>query len=138
MYQLIDIIVGVVSGIIFVRLIRRFVPGRERLVYSVGLVFAALVYVGFALANNRSDRLGLEAMGVLLFGAVALIGFRFSTFVLGFGWISHVAWDEFLHKRFQVLPDNVPFWYPNFCIGFDILLGLYILFSLARLTKQEI
>jgi len=131
MYQLIDVIVGALLAFFFIRSIHRFAPERERLVYAVGLVFAALVYVGFTLVNKRSDRLGLEAIGVLVFAMIAAVGF-ISSAVLGLGWISHAAWDY----SFGTEAEYVPFWYPAFCIGFDIFLGAYILLFLTRRTKE--
>ena len=102
-------------------------PERERHIYGVGLVVAAAIYVGFAVAAGASNRwLAIEGAGVLIYGAAAYIGVRRWQAALAFGWAAHIAWDLLLHVNG---PGSTftPYWYPWLCVGFDIGLAIAVL-----------
>ena len=99
---------------------------RESLVLAVGLVAAAVLYIGFALANGAPFRsLVLESLGVVLFGLVAWLGLRRSPLWLALGWAAHGAWDLGLNWG-PGAPSFVPSWYPVVCTSFDLLVAGYI------------
>ena len=114
---------GVLAAFLLV-LVGRWVGGRrENRVYAAGLVVAALIYVLLALVGGTSGReVGVELVGLALFGAVALIGMRFPL-AIGLGWLGHVLWDVVLHRPPEAW---VPEWYPALCLGFDVAVGLYV------------
>ncbi|MGH9360808.1 MAG: DUF6010 family protein [Thermoanaerobaculia bacterium] len=106
--------------------------GCERLVFAVGLAIAAGVYVVAALAAGGGEGLLVEIMGLVLFGIVAFLGFRYRPDFLAYGWAAHVLWDVLLHTGAR--SPIVPAWYAMLCVGLDLLLGGYIL---GRLTDGE-
>jgi hypothetical protein len=84
-------------------------------VFGAGLIVAALIYVGFAIAGGHRTDLLVELGGVVLFAAFAFLGVRHSIHWLALGWVSHVAWDVVLHPA--------DWWYPVACIGFDLVVA---------------
>lgn len=116
---------GALLGGGFGILARRQGPRGEVRAVAAGLVVAALIYVGFALARGAGARwVAIEAAGVAGFGAVALLGVRAAPLWLAAGWALHVAWDVALHSATGT--PFVPFWYPPACVGFDLVVALWI------------
>jgi hypothetical protein len=133
--MLLPILLGAIVCVVFI-LIARQTGLREVRIYAVGLVFAALVYVGFAIFGRATLLwLAVEIVGVLLFALVAVFGLKLSLWFLSIGWAAHVGWDVLLHTITKV--DFVPEWYPGFCIGFDLLLALYIGMNVKRLSNPR-
>jgi hypothetical protein len=121
----IPLLIGAVTCVAFILGARTTNPRRELIIYAVGLVFAAMVYVGFAIVGGASwSWLGLEVAGVVVFASVALVGLRVSVWAISIGWAAHTAWDVLLHGVQEAA--FVPEWYPVFCIGFDLVLAGYV------------
>ena len=115
--------------------------GRESLVFAMGLVVAAVIYIGFAFAHGAPLRsLLLESLGVVPFGLLAWLGLRGSQLWLALGWAAHVAWDLGLNWG-SGAPGFVPSWYPVVCTCFDLLVAGYIAaravgsVTVARMTE---
>jgi hypothetical protein len=103
-----------------------------RLVYAVGLGVTALVYVVFAVIGGASARsLGLEALGVLLYGGLAWAGHRKSAALLALGWAMHVLWDVSLHLH-GTGAGYTPEWYPWGCVSFDLMVAGAVLAASPR------
>ena len=127
MGTLAQLFIGILSCLVFVSTARRAGSKREAMIYAVGLVVAASIYVGFAVAGGASPPwVAIEAAGLLIFSSLALIGLRYSVWVLMLGWAAHAVWDALLHE----VPGAgfVPGWYPVACLGFDLFLAAYIVF----------
>ena len=132
MIAVISLILGAVLALALVGLARRCPPGRERRVYAVGLVIAALVYVGFGAVGGAVGRwLALESLGVLLYGAAAWGGLRGRPWLLAVGWAAHVAWDAILHLS-GAGSEYTPHWYPWLCVSFDLVMAGAALASSRR------
>lgn len=130
------ILIGAVLGAALVALAEW--RGRERaaVVYGVGLVVAAIIYVGFALVGGASDWIETEIGGALVFSAVVVLGVRRFPSLLAAGWALHVGWDVFLH--IDTGADFVPGWYPQLCVGFDLVLaGAIFALALPFARRQE-
>ena len=85
----VELVVGVVLAFAFL-LWTRAQPDAGRRPYAIGLGVTALIYVMFPVIGGAGARsLGLEALGLLLYGAAAWIGFRKSTTLLALGWAMH-------------------------------------------------
>lgn len=98
--------------------------GEDR-IWALGLVVAALIYVGFALAGRAgAGSLIAELVGVAAFAAVAWLGVRRSALWLAAGWAVHVGWDLLLHPLTG--PGYAPVWYVRACIGFDLVVAAWI------------
>ena len=82
-----------------------------------------LIYFAFALVGGPSARsLALEAVGVLLYGGAAWLGFRKSTALLALGWAMHPVWDVALHLT-GAGAVYTPDWYPWGCVSFDMIVA---------------
>ena len=128
----IALILGVALSLAFVGLARRYPPGGERRVYAVGLVVAALVYVGFGAAGGAgARRLALEIFGVLLYGAAAWAGRRGRPWLHALAWAAHVGWDVLLHLS-GAGAEYTPHWYPWLCVSFDLVMAGAVLASSWR------
>jgi hypothetical protein len=103
---------------------------KEKIVYSVGLIVAALIYVGFGMFSDSFGWKLTEFGGVLIYALFAVLGLRISGWFLSVGWALHVLWDVVLHGYST---EFVPFWYQMLCVGFDLLLAFYIGFREWRL-----
>ena len=132
MATVIALLLGTVLALALVGLARTYPPGRERRVYAVGLVIAALIYVGFGAVGGAGGRwLALESLGVLLYGSAAWGGLRGRPWLLAVGWAAHVAWDVLLHLS-GTGSEYTPHWYPWLCVSFDLVMAGAALASSTR------
>jgi hypothetical protein len=130
--KVIALLLGVALSLAFVGLARKYPPRRESRVYAVGLVVAALIYVGFGAAGGAGTRWqALELFGVLLYGAAAWGGLRGRPWLLAAGWAAHVAWDVLLHLS-GAGSEYTPQWYPWLCVSFDLVMAGAVLASSRR------
>jgi hypothetical protein len=128
------ILVGAVLGALFAVAARRRDNQRELRIFGVGLVVAALIYVGLVLPCADAGWLGLEAAGVAIFGGVAWFASRRPA-AMATGWLAHVGWDVGLHlDRAQSV---VGPWYPLGCIGFDLIVAGFILAGSVSLVRSR-
>lgn len=120
------LVVGVALGALYLAVARAGGPRRERRILGIGLVIAALFYVAFALRGGAPARwLAAELAGAAIFGAMAVVGIRYSGWILALGWGTHVLWDLLLHRSGgggAFTPDA----YPWLCVGFDLLVAGYV------------
>jgi hypothetical protein len=132
MEKLFQLILGAVLALLFILFARTRGPQRESLIYSIGLIVAALFYVAFSFTGATTQWLIIELIGLLVFTLIAVLGLKVSLWFLVIGWASHVAWDILLHLvRGQPF---VPDWYPVACISFDLIVAGYIA---VKLRKRE-
>lgn len=136
MVTVIALLLGAGLAFALVGLARRYPPGRERRVYAVGLVVAALIYVGFGASGGAGAQwLALETLGVLLYGAAAWGGLRGRPWLLVLAWAAHVGWDVLLHLS-GAGTEYTPRWYPWLCVSFDLVMAGAVLAS-NRLGTAE-
>jgi hypothetical protein len=108
-----------------------------RRVYAIGLIFAAAVYVVFALAGSATTGwLAIEVLGLIGFGAAALLGVRTFPLLLAFGWALHVAWDVLLHLD-GAGAAYTPSWYPWMCVSFDLVIAAAVWYSLHNRERSN-
>jgi len=130
MADLLEIAVGGIIAIIFVTALRRAPFERVQRFWALALVVAAAIYVGFAVVGGAPARwLLIEGGGVVLFAALAFLGFRYSPWVLAGAWIAHTGWDNMLHGASTAF---VPLWYPAVCIGFDLGAAGHLMVAYSR------
>lgn len=134
MQILIELLVGVILAIGFLVLARRSGNfAKEKRIYAVGLVVAALIYVGFGLFSDSVGWKITEVVGVLIYAVFAWLGLKKSGWFLAIGWAFHVLWDAGLHG---VSTPFVPRWYIAGCIGFDLLVAGYIAVRKAKKSSE--
>lgn len=132
MAQVIALLLGTALSLGLIGLARTYPPRRERRVYAVGLVIAALLYVAFGVVGGAGAWwLALESLGVLLYGAAAWGGLRGRHRLLALGWAAHVAWDVALHLS-GAGAEYTPRWYPWLCVSFDLVMAGAVLTSSGR------
>lgn len=132
MSTVIALLLGTALSLALVGLARTYPPRRERRVYAVGLVIAALIYLGFGVAGGAGGRwLALESLGVLIYGAAAWGGLRGRPWLLASGWAAHVVWDVLLHLG-GAGSEYTPHWYPWLCVSFDLVMAGAVLASGRR------
>jgi hypothetical protein len=131
MQTFIEIIIGICLAFVFIFLIRRSRSyTKEKHAAAIGLVSAALVYVGFGLFSASARWNVIEPLGVLIYAVFAWLGFKKSGWFLAVGWALHVVWDWGLHG---FATPFVPHWYIGTCVGFDFVVAGYI--ALRELKK---
>lgn len=106
---------------------------RRARVFGVGLMVAAVVYVGFAVAGGTGREVLTEAIGVVVFATLTVLGIRRSGYFLALGWAAHVGWDVLLHP--MNASSYVPWWYPAMCIGFDLVVAAAIVRATRRTRR---
>lgn len=128
------ILIGALLGALFA-IFARMRRGAESRVLALGLVVAALIYVGLALAAPERRWLLIELAGVVLYAAIAWLGLRFSPWWLALGWVGHVGWDVGLHlDRPQSLVGD---WYPLLCVGFDLVVAGFVVNTSLALARSR-
>ncbi|MDQ4119995.1 MAG: DUF6010 family protein [Acidobacteriota bacterium] len=133
---MLGLILGIVLSLALIYLAHTRPPKGERRVYAIGLVVAALIYVGFGVIGGANARwLMIEIVGVLIYGVAAWIGLRGWTSFLALGWMAHVAWDVLLHLS-GAGSEYTPDWYPWLCVSFDSVVAGAILKSIRRETSD--
>ena len=109
----------------------------EQRVWAVGLVVAAMIYVGFAIAAQASAHwLLIECLGLLVYGSLAILGLRRGVGWLAVGWLLHPLWDLALHF-WQAGAEFTPGWYALACLSFDLLVGAKILLKLPYRRNRD-
>lgn len=124
MQLLIEIVIGISLAIGFLLVARRGKSyAKEKRIFAIGLVVAALIYVCFGLFSGSISWMLIELLGVPLYAVFAWLGLRKSAWLLAVGWALHVVWDAGLHGYATPF---VPHWYIGGCLGFDLLVAGYI------------
>jgi len=118
------LLLGLFLGVAFLAFARTR-GGAERRVLALGLLVAAVIYVGFALIGAGPAWLLVEMLGVAAYGVLAWLGLRRSPLWLAAGWALHPAWDVGLHLV-GAGAAFAPEWYATACISFDLLVAGYI------------
>ena len=92
---------------------------------AVLVAMIAGVYLGFALTDGRVRAALTEELGIVFFAVVATMALstREPIWLAG-GLFGHAAWDAMHHRR--GLDTSMPRWYVPFCIGFDVVVALYV------------
>jgi hypothetical protein len=89
---------------------------------AVLVAMIAGVYLGFALTDGRFRAALTEELGIVIVATVAL-STREPLWLAG-GLFGHAAWDAMHHRR--GLDTSMPRWYVPLCIGFDVVVALYV------------
>ncbi len=105
------------------RLLPRRRPVQERLLVAAFLAGMPVIYLWAALLAHDSRGVLFEALGLIVYGGWALIGFRRSMLLLGAGIAAHgLAWDAWHHGSAGYIEP----WYPFDCLIVDLAFGLLI------------
>jgi hypothetical protein len=91
---------------------------RDRAFYATVAIVVASYYLLFAAMGGSERTLVVEAIVMIAFVAVAVVGFKFNLWLVAAALAGHGVLDV-LHGRVVTNP-GVPEWWPAFCMTFDI------------------
>ena len=103
---------------------------RERAFYPTVLMVIASYYVLFAVMGGSSRALVGEIIVASGFLLLAVLGFKRSLWFAVAAIVGHGVFD-FVHHRF-IENLGVPYWWPGFCLTFDVILGVWSALRLMR------
>lgn len=97
---------------------------RERSFYAAVVMTVASYYVLFAVVGGSAAALIGEIGMLVLFVLLAVLGFKFSPWLIVFALALHGVLDS-IHP---VLIDNAgaPPWWPAFCLSYDVGMALWL------------
>lgn len=110
------IVVGVFAGVVGF--------DRERSFYSLVLIVVGSYYLLFAAMAASTTALIAEAGPMLVFVAAAVIGFRWTPWLVVVGLAGHGVFD-FFHPG-VISNAGVPVWWPGFCLAYDVTAAVYL------------
>jgi len=116
---------GIVLGLVIVVAAHTLKYDRDRSFYPVILIVIALYYVLFAFMNENTGIIITELIIALGFTAIAIVGAKISLLIIGGGLLLHGLFDLFHHQIISY--PEVPEWWPGFCAGVDVVLGIGVL-----------
>jgi len=115
---------------------RRGVNGiaAEQRALAAVLALMPFIYVMRAFGTGVQSSFWLEALGVPLFCAIAVLGLVSSPWYLVVGLASHgIAWDAWHHARCSY----VPAWYSACCLIVDFALAGYVASRIAIYNRYR-
>lgn len=122
-----ELVAGVVLAVGSIVAIRFVRAQAEHSGYVFALVVAAFIYLIFGLRSGSSSWLLIEALGLVLFSAVAVSSLKFPRWILACGWLAHIVWDVALHRHSGSGGMGfVPEWYPATCAAYDLVIASYL------------
>lgn len=107
---------------------------RDRAFYATVLMVVASYYVLFAVMGGGGPVLVAELIGMSVFVAAAVLGFKASPWLVAAGLVGHGVFDSF-HGR-VITNTGMPAWWPGFCGSYDIGAGLILAWLLWQERKS--
>ena len=108
---------------------------RSRAFYPTVLIVIASYYDLFAIMAGSTRALGAETVALIAFVIAAVVGFRFSPWVVVAALAAHGVFD-FVHAGIIANP-GVPAWWPMFCLTYDVMAAAYLGWRLIRARSVE-
>jgi hypothetical protein len=135
--ELLGAVAGVATIAFLVVLRRRGERGSvmERRILALFLAGMPVVYVASWLVSRQPGWLLPEVVGLIVFGALALLGLRGSPWFLAVGILCHgVFWDawHYWHTTF------IPSWYVVACLLTDVALGAYVATQVSHFLARGV
>ena len=97
---------------------------RDRAFYPTVMIVIALYYALFAVMGGSAVVLALEAVPIAVFVLASIAGFKYSLWLVAAALVAHGVYDVLHDQLF--LNAGVPTWWPGFCLGYDVVAGLYL------------
>lgn len=120
------LLIGILLALLFLLLARSRGTKSEPTVLAIGLLVAAIIYIGFALRWGNTQWIAIEVGGLLLYALFVLLAQRHNLIWLAIGWAAHPLWDMGLHWLGQE-QSVAPEWYVFACLSFDLVMAGYML-----------
>ena len=103
---------------------------RDRAFYPTVVIVVAAYYVLFAAMTGSVETVLLESVGMSLFLAAAVIGFKWNVWIVVAGLAGHGVFDG-LHGYILDNP-GVPHWWPAFCLTYDVGAAVWLAWLIRR------
>jgi len=97
---------------------------RDRAFYPTVMIVIALYYALFAVMGGSVEVLLLESVPIAVFFVASIAGFKYSLWLVVAALVAHGVYD-ISHGQLFANP-GVPAWWPNFCLAYDVVAGLYL------------
>lgn len=126
-------IVALVVGALLAFAVALFATGigldRDRAFYPVVTIVVASYYALFAIIGASTHALVLESLVGTVFLAAAVLGFKWSLWVVVAALAAHGVFD--LGHGTVISNPGVPSWWPEFCLTCDVTLAGYLAWLLG-------
>jgi len=106
---------------------------RDRAFYPTITVVVASYYVLFAVIGGSTDALLIETAVATVFLAMALVGFKYSLWLVVAALAAHCILDVF-HGQLIANP-GLPAWWPAFCLSYDGVAAGYLAYLQLRPSR---
>jgi hypothetical protein len=120
--------VALLIGVLLALAVGVFATGvgldRDRAFYPTVTIVIALLYALFAVMGESTDALARESLAGAVFIGLAVIGFKWSLWVVVAALAGHGTFD-FIHAGLISNP-GVPQWWPEFCGAYDVTAAVYL------------
>jgi hypothetical protein len=108
---------------------------RDRAFYPTLTIVIASYYGLFAVMGGLPGALLHESIPILVFLALAVLGFKWSPWLLVVAMAAHGVFD-LLHGRLIANP-GVPMYWPAFCLSYDVVTALYLAVLLLLPRRRQ-
>lgn len=132
---MVELIIGILLGISIVLIAIKTGFDKDSSFYPVLLIVIAFYYVLFAFQAYNISEMIFETSIALLFSIIAILGHHRNLNIVGIALIIHGIYDLF--QGDIVFSTNPPQWWPLFCLGVDVTLGIRILWTSSELLKTK-
>lgn len=117
-------VIGLLLAVLIIILGKLTKFEQDRSFYSTVLIVIASYYVLFSFISFES--IFIEISIAFIFIIFAVVGALRWPLLIGLGLFTHGIFD-FYHVKF-INNSGVPVWWPSFCAGIDIILGIWVLY----------
>lgn len=97
---------------------------RDRAFYPVVTIVITIYYALFAVMGDFTHALVLELLAGAIFLVLAVVGFKWSLWVVVIALAAHGIFD-LIHATVISNP-GVPVWWPEFCLAYDVAAAAYL------------
>ena len=129
------IIIGIICAILLLFYIRQYSTNKKYHFLGFALFVASGLYLVFAVVTMNKILITVELFGLMLFLLFIWMAYRYSFWFIALGWALHIVWDIGVHP--QETAPYIPFWYAWVCVGFDIVISIYMAWLLSRSTEKS-
>lgn len=121
-----EIAIGVILGLTSILLSLLFSLEQQSEIWGFLMIIIASIYIGFGISDGRIKEMITEIIAGSIFIILAILGIWESTYFLVIAYIGHGFWD-IIHKP-KLVDTNVQKWYPKFCMFYDWVIGLWLIY----------
>ncbi len=122
-------LIGVVLALVIGLVMTWVGVDRDRAFYTTVTIVVATYYALFAVMGASTQVLLQECVGVAVFSAGAIVGFKRNLWIVA-GFLAGHGIFDFFHGQVISNP-GMPVWWPAFCGAYDVAAAAYLAWLLA-------